>query len=62
MRRARLVRAHAAELRSGPQGLDRGPRDDGWVHAGVPDEDRCFKTKKQFEDELAVFMAGQVAE
>jgi cell division protease FtsH len=28
----------------------------------VPDEDRLFKTKKQFEDELAVFMAGQVAE
>ena len=28
----------------------------------VPDEDRMFKTKKQFEDDLAVFMAGQVAE
>jgi cell division protease FtsH len=28
----------------------------------VPDEDRLFKTKKQFEDELSVFMAGQVAE
>ena len=28
----------------------------------VPDEDRIFKTKKQFEDDLAVFMAGQVAE
>src|SRR5215207_6209855 len=28
----------------------------------VPDEDRLFKTKAQFEDELAVFMAGQVAE
>jgi cell division protease FtsH len=28
----------------------------------VPDEDRMFKTKNQFEDELAVFMAGQVAE
>ncbi len=28
----------------------------------VPDEDRLFKTKNQFEDELAVFMAGQVAE
>lgn len=28
----------------------------------VPDEDRLFKTKKQFEDELAVFMAGHVAE
>ncbi len=28
----------------------------------VPDEDRLFKTKKQFQDELAVFMAGQVAE
>ncbi len=28
----------------------------------VPDEDRLFKTKRQFEDELAVFMAGQVAE
>ena len=28
----------------------------------VPDEDRLFKTKVQFEDELAVFMAGHVAE
>ena len=28
----------------------------------VPDEDRMFKTKKQFEDDLSVFMAGQVAE
>ena len=28
----------------------------------VPDEDRLFKTKNQFEDELAVFMAGQIAE
>ncbi|HET8522676.1 MAG TPA: ATP-dependent zinc metalloprotease FtsH [Thermomicrobiales bacterium] len=28
----------------------------------VPDEDRLFKTKHQFEDELAVFMAGHVAE
>jgi cell division protease FtsH len=28
----------------------------------VPDEDRFFKTKNQFEDELAVFMAGHVAE
>jgi cell division protease FtsH len=28
----------------------------------VPDEDRLFKTKKQFEDELAVYMAGHVAE
>jgi cell division protease FtsH len=28
----------------------------------VPDEDRMFKTKAQFEDDLAVFMAGQVAE
>src|SRR5918993_1378781 len=28
----------------------------------VPDEDRLFKTKAQFEDELAVYMAGQVAE
>jgi len=28
----------------------------------VPDEDRLFKTKAQFEDELAVFMAGHVAE
>jgi len=28
----------------------------------VPDEDRMFKTKKQFEDDLAVYMAGQVAE
>ncbi|MEZ4531487.1 MAG: hypothetical protein R2855_10720 [Thermomicrobiales bacterium] len=29
----------------------------------VPDEDRMFKTKRQFEDELAaVFMAGHVAE
>jgi cell division protease FtsH len=28
----------------------------------VPDEDRLFKTKRQFEDDLAVFMAGQVAE
>ncbi len=26
----------------------------------VPDEDRLFKTKRQFEDELAVFMAGHV--
>ncbi len=28
----------------------------------VPDEDRLFKTKRQFEDDLGVFMAGQVAE
>lgn len=28
----------------------------------VPDEDRIFKTKAQFEDDIAVFMAGQVAE
>lgn len=28
----------------------------------VPDEDRIFKTKSQFEDDIAVFMAGQVAE
>ncbi|MCC6944750.1 MAG: ATP-dependent zinc metalloprotease FtsH [Thermomicrobiales bacterium] len=28
----------------------------------VPDEDRLFKTKRQFEDELAVFMAGHIAE
>jgi cell division protease FtsH len=28
----------------------------------VPDEDRLFKTKAQFEDELAVDMAGHVAE
>ncbi len=28
----------------------------------VPDEDRLFKTKRQFEDELAVFMAGHVSE
>jgi cell division protease FtsH len=28
----------------------------------VPDEDRLFKTKKQFEDELAVYMAGHIAE
>jgi cell division protease FtsH len=28
----------------------------------VPDEDRLFKTKRQFEDELAVYMAGHVAE
>ena len=28
----------------------------------VPDEDRLFKTKAQFLDELAVFMAGHVAE
>ena len=28
----------------------------------VPDEDRLFKTKTQFEDELAVYMAGHVAE
>jgi cell division protease FtsH len=28
----------------------------------VPDEDRLFKTKAQFEDDIAVFMAGQVAE
>ncbi|MFT4039472.1 MAG: ATP-dependent zinc metalloprotease FtsH, partial [Thermomicrobiales bacterium] len=28
----------------------------------VPDEDRLFKTKAQFEDELAVYMAGHVAE
>ncbi len=28
----------------------------------VPDEDRLFKTKRQFEDELAVFMAGHNAE
>ncbi|MCC6315496.1 MAG: ATP-dependent zinc metalloprotease FtsH [Thermomicrobiales bacterium] len=28
----------------------------------VPDEDRLFKTKAQFEDDLAVFMAGHAAE
>ncbi len=28
----------------------------------VPNEDRLFKTKAQFEDDLAVFMAGHVAE
>jgi cell division protease FtsH len=28
----------------------------------VPDEDRLFKTKAQFADELAVYMAGHVAE
>src|SRR5215211_6048846 len=28
----------------------------------VPDEDRLFKTKAQFEDSLAVYMAGHVAE
>lgn len=28
----------------------------------VPDSDRLFKTKRQFEDELAVFMAGHIAE
>jgi cell division protease FtsH len=28
----------------------------------VPDEDRLFRTKAQFEDELAVYMAGHVAE
>ncbi|MFN8592838.1 MAG: ATP-dependent zinc metalloprotease FtsH [Thermomicrobiales bacterium] len=28
----------------------------------VPDEDRLFKTKAQFVDELAVYMAGHVAE
>ena len=28
----------------------------------VPDEDRVFKTKAQFQDELAVYMAGHVAE
>ncbi len=28
----------------------------------VPDEDRLFKTKAQFEDKLAFFMAGHVAE
>ncbi len=28
----------------------------------VPDEDRLFKTKAQFEDDLATFMAGHVAE
>lgn len=28
----------------------------------VPDEDRLFMTKAQFEDSLGVFMAGQVAE
>ncbi len=28
----------------------------------VPDEDRLFKTKAQFEDDLAVYMAGHVAE
>ena len=28
----------------------------------VPDSDRLFKTKAQFEDDLAVFMAGHVAE
>ncbi len=28
----------------------------------VPDEDRMFKTKAQFKDDIAVFMAGHVAE
>jgi cell division protease FtsH len=28
----------------------------------VPDEDRIFKTKAQFEDDISVFMAGQIAE
>src|SRR5680860_176280 len=28
----------------------------------VPDADRLFKTKRQFEDELAVFMAGHISE
>ena len=28
----------------------------------VPDEDRMFKTRAQFRDDIAVFMAGQVAE
>jgi cell division protease FtsH len=28
----------------------------------VPDEDRLFKTQAQFRDDIAVFMAGQVAE
>jgi cell division protease FtsH len=28
----------------------------------VPDEDRLFKTKAQFEDDISVFMAGQIAE
>ena len=28
----------------------------------VPDEDRMFKTQAQFRDDIAVFMAGQVAE
>jgi cell division protease FtsH len=28
----------------------------------VPDEDRIFKTQAQFRDDIAVFMAGQVAE
>ncbi|MBA2246606.1 MAG: ATP-dependent zinc metalloprotease FtsH, partial [Chloroflexia bacterium] len=28
----------------------------------VPDEDRMFKTKAQFKDDIAVFMAGQVSE
>ncbi len=28
----------------------------------VPDADRLFKTKRQFEDELAVYMAGHIAE
>ncbi len=28
----------------------------------VPDEDRLFKTKAQFKDDIAVFMAGQVSE
>lgn len=28
----------------------------------VPDEDRLFKTRAQFRDDMAVFMAGQVAE
>ena len=28
----------------------------------VPDEDRLFKTKRQFEDELAVYMAGHISE
>ena len=28
----------------------------------VPDEDRLFKTKAQFQDDLATFMAGHVAE
>src|SRR5918997_1016872 len=55
---ARML-AHADPVRKGSI-VARGMM--GGYTRVVPDEDRLFKTKAQFEDELAVYMAGHVAE